>query len=126
MTETFGAPLKRDWAETRWVMQSTEGGNSSNRIFSGHGSPGRDRSGRARIGVIRPERTTDRDSEALPICNFATPDHLIEGDGVLSPVSCGAQSCFPGILGSVALGDSREAATEVCWPDANLRGKTTG
>ena len=107
-------------------MASTEGGNSSSRISPSDGSPGRGRSGRARIGAIALGRTTDRDSAALPICNFATPDQLIGGDGVPGSVSCGAQASFPGILGSIASGDSREAATEVCRPGLGLRGKTIG
>src|SRR5215471_17084835 len=72
-----GATLKTGRAETRCAMEATEGGHSP---------------------ISRGGRAANGDGAALPVCNFATPDQLIEGDGLPDPVSCGARQCFPSIV----------------------------
>jgi hypothetical protein len=58
------------------------------------------------------------------VCNFATPNQLIGGDGISSPVSGGVQLRFAGIFSVIASGESLATVADTCWSSTVLRVKT--
>src|SRR5215467_14188955 len=105
-------------------MELTEGDSSPTRVFPGHGTPRRNSSSCTVSGVEALVCAGPRSGSDPAICNFATPDGLIEGDGVTGPVSYSAPPCFPGIFAAVASADSGVIVTENCGPGAIFPMKT--